>query len=274
MDRLRTLLALPRPLVMGVLNITPDSFSDGGDFLDPDVALARAQAMVDQGADIIDIGAESTRPGAQPVSVETEKQRLLPVLQRLRQGVSVPLSVDTRQPAVMQAVIAEGVDLINDVQAMQQPGALAVVADAPVMVCLMHMRGEPHSMQADVPDYDVRAAVVQFLKQRIAACLDVGIAHERMMVDPGFGFGKRLDHNWMLLQHLSALVALGPPVLVGLSRKRMIGEVVGRPPKERLAGSVAAAMLAVQNGAKIVRVHDVAATVDVLRVLEKGTPSL
>lgn len=259
-------LDLTRPCVMGVLNLTPDSFSDGGVFLRPEDALYRALRMVEEGADIIDVGGESTRPGAEPVSAEQEIARVLPLISALAPRVSVPISIDTSKPEVMRAAVAAGAGLINDVRALRLPGALQAAREAGVPVCLMHMRGEPENMQSAPTYTDVVAEVRTFLSGRIDACVAAGIPRGRLLIDPGFGFGKTLAHNLALLAGLPALAVLGAPILVGLSRKSMIGALTDRPTSERLAGSIAAAVLAVERGARVVRVHDVAATVDALRV--------
>lgn len=254
---------------MGILNITPDSFSDGGDFFTPAAALEHARHMVAAGADIIDIGGESTRPGAEPVSVADELSRVIPVIETLHaEQLPVVLSIDTRKPEVMTAAVAAGAGMINDVCALQTPGALQVAAQCDVPVCLMHMQGEPRSMQKQ-PHYDnVVAEVLGFLRQRIEACQQAGIARQRLIIDPGFGFGKTLKHNLALMRHLPDFVALGVPVLVGVSRKTMIGALLDDAPlDERLFGSVALAALAVWQGAQIVRVHDVRETADALRVV-------
>jgi len=259
-------LALERPLVMGVVNITPDSFSDGGMFADTERAIAHAQRLIGEGVDILDLGGESTRPGAAPVSLEVERRRVLPVLEALASG-GVPVAVDTRKPELMREAIAAGAAMINDVTALSGPGALAAVARAPVAVCLMHMQGDPATMQAN-PDYrDVVREVRDFLAQRVAVAEAAGIARNRIVVDPGFGFGKTVEHNLALLRSLSEFSSLGGALLAGLSRKAMLGKLTGREPRERVHASVAAALLAVQNGAHIVRVHDVAATRDALAVL-------
>jgi dihydropteroate synthase len=259
-------LALERPLVMGVVNITPDSFSDGGMFADTERAIAHAQRLIGEGVDILDLGGESTRPGAAPVSLEVERRRVLPVLEALASG-GVPVAVDTRKPELMREAIAAGAAMINDVTALSGPGALAAVARAPVAVCLMHMQGDPATMQSN-PDYrDVVREVRDFLAQRVAVAEAAGIARNRIVVDPGFGFGKTVEHNLALLRSLSEFSSLGGALLAGLSRKAMLGKLTGREPRERVHASVAAALLAVQNGAHIVRVHDVAATRDALAVL-------
>jgi dihydropteroate synthase len=258
-------LSLERPLVMGVVNITPDSFSDGGMFADTAQAIAHAQRLIGEGADILDLGGESTRPGAAPVSLEVERRRVLPVLEAVASG-GVPVAVDTRKPELMREAIAAGAAMINDVTALSGPGALAAVARAPVAVCLMHMQGDPATMQAN-PDYrDVVREVRDFLAQRVAVAEAAGIARNRIVVDPGFGFGKTVEHNLALLRSLREFTSLGGALLAGLSRKAMLGRLTGREPLERVHASVAAALLAIQNGAHIVRVHDVAATRDALAV--------
>ena len=258
-------LSLERPLVMGVVNITPDSFSDGGMFADTKRAIAHAQRLIGEGVDILDLGGESTRPGAAPVSLEVERRRVLPVLEALASG-GVPVAVDTRKPELMREAIAAGAAMINDVTALSGPGALAAVARAPVAVCLMHMQGDPATMQSN-PDYrDVVREVRDFLAQRVAVAEAAGIARNRIVVDPGFGFGKTVEHNLALLRSLREFASLGGALLAGLSRKAMLGRLTGREPLERVHASVAAALLAIQNGAHIVRVHDVAATRDALAV--------
>ena len=253
---------------MGVLNITPDSFSDGGRYLEPDQALARALAVEAEGAAIIDVGGESTRPGAAPVTAQEELRRVLPVLERLRPRTRGILSVDTSKPQLMRLAAAAGADLINDVYALRAPGALEAAAESGCAVCLMHMQGEPRTMQ-HAPQYeDVVLEVRAFLAERVRACRAAGIADERIVLDPGFGFGKTLEHNLMLLRRLNEVRVEGLPLLAGLSRKASIGALTGKPPGERVYGSVAAALIAAQSGANILRVHDVAATVDALKVLE------
>jgi dihydropteroate synthase len=253
-------LDLSRPQVMGILNVTPDSFSDGGVFFAPEAALAHAQEMVAAGAAIIDVGGESTRPGAAPVALQEELRRVVPVIEALCDTLPVPVSIDTRNPAVMQAAVAAGAGMINDVNALQAPGAMEMAASLGVPVCLMHMQGIPESMQ-EKPEYtDVVAEVRQFLAGRANACLAAGLAQERILLDPGFGFGKTTRHNLLLLQQLDGLVAEGYPVLVGLSRKSLIGKVLGLPVDERVYPGLALAVLAVWQGAAIVRTHDVRAT--------------
>jgi dihydropteroate synthase len=260
-------LSLDRPLIMGVVNITPDSFSDGGRFLDPAAAIAHAHQLIAEGADLLDLGAESSRPGAAAVvSADEELRRLLPVLQGLR-DVPVPISVDTIKPEVMRAALAEGAGMINDINALRAPGAFAAVAAADAAVCLMHMQGTPGTMQQHPSYGDVVAEVKAFLLERVRAARDAGIAPERIVIDPGFGFGKTLEHNLELLRHLREFDALGLPLLAGWSRKSSLGTITGKPAGDRLAASIAAALIAAQNGARILRVHDVAATRDALSVL-------
>jgi dihydropteroate synthase len=242
---------------MAVLNVTPDSFSDGGDFSTPDKAVARAEQMVEEGAAIIDVGGESTRPGAAPVSVDEELQRVIPVIEALHAAIPIPISIDTRKPAVMQAAVAAGAGLINDVNALQESGAVGMAASLEVPVCLMHMQGTPESMQ-QAPTYDhVVDEVVDYLEARAAVCMRHGIPQKRILLDPGFGFGKTTTHNLLLLQQLERLVGTGFPVLVGLSRKSLIGKVLDLPVDKRLYPGVALAVLAVWKGAVLVRCHDV-----------------
>jgi dihydropteroate synthase len=259
-------LDLSRPRVKGVLNVTPDSFSDGGQSFDPDAALRHAEAMVAAGAAIIDVGGESTRPGAAQVGAEEEVRRVVPVISAIASRFPIPISVDTSKPEVMRAAVAAGAGLINDVRALRLPGALDAAAALGVPVCLMHMQGQPETMQQGPSYGDVVGEVIGFLRVRMAACEAAGIRRERILLDPGFGFGKTLTHNLTLLWGLRAVAALGPPILVGLSRKSMLGTLTGRPVTERLAGSLAAAVLAVERGAVLVRAHDVAETVDALAV--------
>jgi dihydropteroate synthase len=254
------ILDLKQPRIMGVLNITPDSFSDGGAWLTVEKAMAHARQMADAGADIIDVGGESTRPGSAPVSAGEEMQRVLPVIEALRASIDVPVSIDTQKPAVMRAAVDAGAGMINDVNALQADGAVETAAALAVPVCLMHMQGVPETMQQE-PDYrDVVTEVVSFLGERAAACEAAGIARGRIVLDPGFGFGKSVGHNLSLLRRLDALVALGYPVLVGLSRKSLIGKVLDLPVDKRLSPSIALAVLAVWQGASIVRCHDVQQT--------------
>jgi dihydropteroate synthase len=254
-----------RPLVMGVVNVTPDSFSDGGRFFDANAAVAHALRLAEEGADILDIGGESSRPGALPVSPSEELDRILPVLEGLKR-LEKPLSVDTRRPAVMQAALSAGASMINDIEALQAPGALEAVAKTQCAVCLMHMKGEPATMQREPHYDDVVAEVGSFLKNRMEKAVQAGIARERIVIDPGFGFGKTAAHNFELLRALSEIGKLGLPVLAGWSRKSTLGKLTGRPADERLAASLAAALLALQGGATILRVHDVKETRDVIAV--------
>lgn len=258
-------LDLSRPLVMGIVNVTPDSFSDGGRHLLRDAAIAHAQQLIAEGADILDIGGESTRPGAQTVSVQQELDRVLPVIEGLR-GVGVPLSVDSCKAEVMRAALAAGIHMINDINALQQPEALAAVVASDAAVCLMHKQGQPQTMQLEPQYEDVLIDVRAFLRTRVAAVEAAGVARNRIVVDPGFGFGKTLEHNLTLLRNLHELSALGVPLLAGLSRKSMLGAITGEAVDKRLSASVAAALLAVQRGASIVRVHDVRATCDALKI--------
>lgn len=254
---------------MGVLNVTPDSFSDGGRYPSLDAVLVAAEAMVRDGADLLDVGGESTRPGASPVGVAEELGRVLPVVEAITRRFDVPLSIDTSKPEVMRAAVGAGAALVNDVYALRLPGALEAAASLSVPVCLMHMLGEPRTMQAE-PRYsaDPVADVAAFLLDRVAACEAAGIPAERLVLDPGFGFGKKLAHNLALLRGLRRIAGLSFPVLVGLSRKSLLGDLTGRAVGERVHGSVALAVYAVLNGAAIVRVHDVGPTVDALRAIE------
>ena len=261
----RFTLDLRRPQVMGIVNVSRDSFSGDGLGADAAAAIARAWRLVECGVDILDIGGESSRPGAEPVSLQQELDAVMPVVVALRDS-GVALSVDTVKPDVMRAALGEGADMINDIAALAVPGAMEAVAPTPAAVCLMHMRGEPRTMQADPQYGDVVAEVCAFLEARVAAAEAAGIARERIVVDPGFGFGKTLEHNLALLRHLDRISALGLPLLAGMSRKAMLGQLSGRPVGEREFAGSAAAMLAVQRGARIVRVHDVAATRDMLAV--------
>lgn len=261
-------LDLSVPQVMGVLNVTPDSFSDGGLFIGREKALDHARYMADAGATLIDVGGESTRPGALPVTVQEELDRVLPVIEALSQETECLISVDTSTPEVMLAAAKAGAHLINDVRALSRPGALNAAAVAGLPVCLMHIQGEPSTMQR-APEYcDVVSEVYEYLEGRIELCLQAGIAKSQLLVDPGFGFGKTLEHNLLLLKYLSVFADLGCPVLVGLSRKSILGAILDKPVQERLAGSLALAMLALERGANIVRVHDVAETMDVVKVIQ------
>jgi dihydropteroate synthase len=266
---------LSSPVCMGIINATPDSFSDGSEFasakvshfvVDVDKVLGRVKILIDEGARIIDIGGESTRPGAVDVSVEEELARVIPLIEAIRNNFDVCISVDTSSAVVMSEAINAGAELINDIRALTNPETLAVIANSKAAICLMHMQGQPRTMQEEYHYENVVTDVVDFLKQRIEACENAGINKERLLVDPGFGFGKSLEHNFQLLRNLTQFSALKLPVLVGLSRKSMIGRLVNRPPRERVAGTLAATVLALENGALIVRTHDVAATVDAIRV--------
>jgi dihydropteroate synthase len=258
-------LDLSSPKVMGIINVTPDSFSDGGKFQHIDAAIAHAHALIQQGADILDIGGESTRPGATPVSLEQELQRVIPVIKALK-DCGVPLSIDTYKAEVMRQAIQAGVHMVNDVCALRQAGALEVVADSEVAVCLMHMQGTPQTMQALAQYNDVVAKVKLFLQQRLDVTRQAGIADDRVVLDPGFGFAKKTAHNLSLLQQLSSLRIDGLPLLAGLSRKSVLGQIVGVDADQRLYASVAAAVVAVMKGASIIRAHDVKATVEALKV--------
>lgn len=261
-------LDLGRTRVMGILNVTPDSFSDGGEFLSLDRALRRALAMVEEGAAIIDVGGESTRPGAQPVPEAEELDRVIPVIEALAGTLSVPISVDTSKPGVMEAAARAGAGMINDVYALRRPGAIEAARATALPVCLMHMQGEPRTMQQDPRYGDVVGEVKRFLAQRMKACTAAGIPRERIIVDPGFGFGKTLAHNVGLLRRLGEFQDLGVPVLVGISRKSMLARVAGAPAMGRLYPSVAAAVIAAINGARIVRAHDVGPAVEALAMVD------
>ena len=257
-------LNLSRTLVMGIINVTPDSFYDGGHHSQRDAALVHAHQLIQEGADLLDIGGESTRPGAQSISTQEELDRIMPVIEGLH-GAPIPLSVDTYKPEVMRSALATGVSMINDINALQQPDALAAVAASDAAVCLMHKQGPPQTMLQ--PHYqDIVAEVLQFLRSRISSVQKAGIARERIMIDPGFGFDKTLTHNLSLLRRLDEFSVLGVPLLAGLSRKSMLGTIIGRDVEHRVHASVAAALLAVMRGACMVRVHDVRATVDALKI--------
>lgn len=258
-------LSLERPHVMGILNVTPDSFSDGGHFNQLERAMTHARQMVAEGATLIDIGGESTRPGAPDVSEQEELDRVLPVVEHMVRELDVMISLDTSKAAVMREGCVAGAHLINDVRALLEPGALAAAAAADVPVCLMHMQGQPRTMQAEPHYDDLLGEVRAFFDERIAACLTAGIAREQLLLDPGYGFGKTLAHNYQLLAQQESLLDYQLPLLVGMSRKSMIGNLLGRPVDERLAGSLACALVGMQRGARIIRVHDVRATMDTLR---------
>jgi dihydropteroate synthase len=259
-------LDFSRPLVMGIVNVTPDSFSDGGRYAFTTAAIAHARQLIEEGADILDIGGESTRPGAFLVNEQEELDRVLPVIEGLY-GIAVPISIDTSKPEVMRAALAAGASMVNDVNALQAEGALHVVAESDAAVCLMHKQGTPQTMQHRPAYQDVIAEVSRFLHERVAVAVAAGISLDRIVLDPGFGFGKTVEHNLDLMRHMGRLLEFGVPILAGLSRKSMLGAITGRAVEDRLAASLAAALLAVQGGAAIVRVHDVRETVDVLKIL-------
>ncbi len=261
-------LDLSQPQVMGVLNVTPDSFSDGGDFSSVAGAVDRALRMVEEGAAIIDVGGESTRPGARPVALDEELRRVLPVIGALHRLLPVPVSIDTRKPQVMRAAVAAGAGLINDINALRAEGAVGAAAELGVPVCLMHMQGDPETMQAAPRYADVAGEVTGFLLERARVCVAAGVARQRILLDPGFGFGKTTEHNLRLLRHLDRLVGQGYPVLVGLSRKSLIGQVLDLPVERRLVPGVALAVLAVWQGAAIVRSHDVRETREAIRMCQ------
>lgn len=259
-------LSLDRPHVMGILNVTPDSFSDGGNFNQIERAMAHARQMVSDGATLIDIGGESTRPGAPDVSEQEELDRVIPVIKRIATELEVMISLDTSKAGVIREGCQAGAHLINDVRALQEEGALLAAAEARVPVCLMHMQGQPRTMQVEPHYDDLNGEIRAFFDERIAACLAVGIRREDLLLDPGYGFGKTLAHNYQLLAAQKELLDYGLPLLVGMSRKSMIGNLLGRPVDERLAGSLACALIGMQHGARIIRVHDVRETMDALRV--------
>ncbi|EPF9307100.1 dihydropteroate synthase [Vibrio vulnificus] len=261
-------LDLSFPVVMGILNVTPDSFSDGGQFNALDAALVQAERMIAAGVSIIDIGGESTRPGAPEVSLEEELKRVIPAIQAIRQKHDVWISIDTSKAEVMKQAIEAGADLINDVRALQEPGALAVAAKAQVPICLMHMQGQPRSMQHNPSYQDVLKEVGEFLEERVAACEKAGIAKELLILDPGFGFGKTIEHNYHLLAHLEAFHQLGLPILAGMSRKSMVFKLLNKKPAECMVASVTCATIAAMKGAQIIRVHDVEETVEAMRVIQ------
>ena len=260
-------LTLNRPQVMGIVNVTPDSFSDGGKFLSTDLAIEHALKLINEGADILDIGGESTRPGAAVVSLDEELKRVIPVIEALSKTSNVPISIDTYKPEVMRQAILAGADIVNDVRALQEQGALEIVAQSPVGVCLMHMQGTPQTMQL-APQYtDVVGEIRQFLLNRMNEAVAHGITKNRILLDPGFGFGKTRAHNVTLIRHLGELNAIGQPLLVGLSRKSVLGSIAGGDEGQRLYASIAASVISAMKGAKILRVHDVKATVDALKVV-------
>lgn len=260
-------LDLNRPHVMGIVNVTPDSFSDGGKCSTTELAVAHALQLIEEGADILDIGGESTRPGATPVNLEDELDRVIPVIYALAKQVNIPISIDTYKPAVMQAALSMGASIINDVRALQEEGAMQIAAQSNAGVCLMHMQGMPQNMQINPAYGDVVGEVRQFLIGRVDEAVSHGIAKERILLDPGFGFGKTTAHNIALIQHLDDLAEIGLPLLVGLSRKSVLGKIAGGDEQARLHAGLAASVISVMKGAKIVRVHDVKATVDALKVV-------
>jgi len=262
-------LDFAEPVIMGIVNVTPDSFSDGGQFLNTTAALSHAMQLLDDGATILDIGGESTRPGAPDVSLEDELKRVIPIIKAIREQSDCVISIDTSKAEVMRQAIEAGADIVNDVRALQEPGAIDVVAQFPeVAVCLMHMQGQPRSMQ-HAPHYnDLAGEINDFFSQRIAACEAAGINQSQLILDPGFGFGKTLKHNYQILAQFNDYAKLGLPLLAGLSRKSMIGKLLNRDTDDRLAGSLAGALIAAQNGAHIIRVHDVKETADVLGVYQ------
>jgi dihydropteroate synthase len=264
-------LNFSKPNVMGILNVTPDSFSDGGHFVSLDAALFQVERMVDEGADIIDVGGESTRPGAAKVSLQAELDRVIPVIQAIGQRFDTPISVDSSKARVMDEALKAGAVIVNDVNALQAEGAIDVVRESSAYVCLMHMQGQPDGMQANPHYEEVVSDVSGFLQQRAKLCIQSGIEKQKIWLDPGFGFGKTVAHNFALLAKLDKICQLGFTVLVGLSRKSMLGMLLDREVKQRLAGSIASALIAVQKGAQIVRVHDVKETVDALKVLSEVT---
>ena len=266
---------LATPICMGVLNVTPDSFSDRGNLakneagpfiVDIDKVLYKVESFLDQGASVVDVGGESTRPGSHGVPLDEELERTIPVIEAVRKNLDVCLSIDTSSPTVMAEAVSAGAELINDVRALSSPGAIEVAANSSAAVCLMHMSGQPINMQESLHYDNVVKDVSDYLRERAKTCIKAGDFEHRLLVDPGFGFGKSVIHNYKLLKYLSAITELGFPVLVGLSRKSMVGEVVNRPTKERVSGSVAASTLALNNGASVIRSHDVAATMDAIGV--------
>jgi len=259
---------LSRAIVMGILNVTPDSFSDGGSFDRVEQALEHAMRMQQEGADIIDIGGESTRPGAASVTVDEELERVIPVIRAIRKQSRLPISIDTSKPDVMRAAVGEGANMVNDINALQAKGAVEACAELNVPVCLMHMQGEPRTMQLDPQYNDVVKAVADFLQQRCLACIEAGIDRNNIVIDPGFGFGKTLQHNLSLLSGLESICELELPVLVGISRKSMLGAILDRPVNERLYASISAAVIAYTRGARLFRVHDVSPTIDALALCD------
>ena len=261
-------MSFDRPRVMGVINVTPDSFSDGGQYMLPDQAMQRAEIMVSEGADIVDVGGESTRPGSIEVGVQEELDRVIPVIERISASLDVMVSADTSKPEVMRAAVGAGASLINDIFALRRDGALETMAGLDAGICLMHMQGTPQIMQ-DAPQYEALPGdIIDFLRQRVAACVAAGVDRNRVLVDPGFGFGKTCEHNLQILEKLAELRVLELPILVGLSRKKLLGDLTGRPTDSRMPAGIAAAVIAVERGASIVRTHDVGPTIDALRVVQ------
>ena len=261
-------LLLDRPHVMGILNVTPDSFSDGGQFNSLEKALQQAERMIKAGVSIIDVGGESTRPGAPEVALEDELSRVIPAIKAIRANFDVWISIDTSKAEVMRQAVEAGADLINDVRALQEPGALEAAAQAQVPVCLMHMKGQPRTMQANPSYDDVFTDVEDFLKERVEACEAVGIPKARLVLDPGFGFGKTIEHNYHLLAHLEKFHTLGLPILAGISRKSMIFKLLDKAPADCMVGSVTCATIAAMKGAQIIRVHDVEDTLEAMKIIE------
>lgn len=261
-------LDLSRPCVMGILNVTPDSFSDGGKFTHLESALRQVRQMLAEGAAIIDIGGESTRPGAEPVMVAEELDRVIPVIEAIRRESDIPVSIDTSKPELMHEAIGAGADMVNDVYALRAEGAVEAVAELAVPVCLMHMQGEPRTMQSSPHYENLIEDIKRFLAERVEACIKAGIKRERILLDPGFGFGKTVAHNLSLIKHLGEFLTLGLPVLAGVSRKSTLGYILNKEVDERLYGSIALATMAILNGSSIIRAHDVAATVDAIKVCQ------
>jgi len=261
-------LDLTQPCVMGILNVTPDSFSDGGKFIAPDAALVQVRQMIADGAAIIDIGGESTRPGAESVNETEELVRVIPVIEAIRQESDIPISIDTSKPQVMRSAVRAGANLINDVYALRAEGTLATAAELDVPVCLMHMQGEPRTMQQSPIYDDLINDIKEFLAARIDACLDAGIKREQILLDPGFGFGKTPEHNLSLIKHLDQFSDLGLPILAGVSRKSTIGYILNKEVDDRLYGSIALSAIALCNGASVIRTHDVAATMDAIKIYQ------
>lgn len=260
-------LSLDKPVIMGIVNVTPDSFSDGGNYNSVDTAFKQSMRLIEEGAEILDIGGESTRPGAPDVALQEELQRVIPVIKRIREASDCVISIDTSKAAVMEAAIEAGADIINDVRALQEPGALEVAAKYPdVPVCLMHMQGQPRTMQANPTYQNLISEINQFFEERVLACNKAGINQKRIILDPGFGFGKTLSHNFEILEQFNQFSTLGFPLLAGLSRKSMFGQLLNRETNERVAASLAGALLCAQKGAHIIRVHDVKETADVIGV--------